>query len=57
MNKIKLKTIICLILMISFLIMSFISNSEVDSKLYAALGIITGAFSYKFVSSSNTSTK
>lgn len=49
-----LKTIVCLVLMITFLIMTFITDVPADGKLFASLGIITGAFALKFISIQNT---
>lgn len=53
MNLIVIKTSVCLILMIAFLIMAFITKNVVNSQLFASLGIITGALTLKFLSTKN----
>ncbi|WP_185964778.1 hypothetical protein [Flavobacterium franklandianum] len=47
MNLIVLKTSFCLILMIAFLIMAFITKDVVNSQLFAILVIIIGALASK----------
>lgn len=49
-----IKTIFCLVVMIAFLIMAFISSDASNEQLFASLGIITGAFTTKFISTQNT---
>lgn len=50
MRSIVTKTIFCLILMIAFLMIAFITNDVISRHLFASLGIIMGAFTSKFVS-------
>ena len=50
MRSIVTKTIFCLILMIVFLMIAFITNDVISRQLFASLGIIVGAFTSKFVS-------
>lgn len=54
MKFIVIKTIFCLVLMIAFIIMAFISSDASNELLFASLGIITGAFTTKFISTQNT---
>ena len=56
MMLIVIKTSLCLVLMIAFLIMAFVTKDVVNSQLFASLGIITGAYASKFVSTQNTTT-
>jgi hypothetical protein len=56
MNLIVIKTSICLVLMIVFLIISFTTKDVLNSQLSASLGIISGAFAFKFLSTNNTTT-
>jgi hypothetical protein len=44
MNLIVIKIFFCLVLMIAFLIMAFITKDISNSQLFASLGIITGTF-------------
>lgn len=50
MKFIETKTSFCLILMIVFLIIAFITNDVIMRQLFVSLGIILGAFSLKFIS-------
>ena len=56
MNLIVIKTILCLVSAIAFLIMAFITKDVVNNQLFASLGIITLAYASKFVSTKNTTT-
>jgi hypothetical protein len=50
MNFLITKTILCLVLMMVFLMIAVISNDVINRQLFASLGIITGAFTSKFLS-------
>jgi hypothetical protein len=50
MKFIGKKTSLCLILMILFLLIAFMTNDVIIRQLFVSLGIILGAFSLKFVS-------
>jgi len=50
MNFLLTKTILCLILMMVFLMIAIISTDVINRQLFASLGIITGAFTSKFIS-------
>lgn len=56
MNLTVIKPSLCLILMIAFLIMAFITKDVVNSHLFTSLGIVTGTFASKFASNQNTTT-
>jgi len=49
MNFLVTKTIFCLVLMMAFLIIAVITNDVINRQLFASLGIITGAFTSKFI--------
>jgi len=49
MNFLVTKTIFCLVLMMAFLIIAIITNDYINRQLFASLGIITGAFTSKFI--------
>lgn len=53
MNLIVLKISFCLVLMIAFLIMAFITKNVVNSLLFATLVIIMGALASKHLSLKN----
>jgi len=53
MNLIVVKTSFCLVLMIAFLLMAFITKDVVNSQLFVALVIITGALASKHLSPKN----
>jgi len=57
MNLIVLKTSFCLVLMIAFLIMVFITKDLIDSQLFVPLVIILGALALKSLSPKNTKIK
>jgi len=57
MNLIVLKTSFCLVLMIAFLIMVFITKDLIDSQLFVALVIIIGAVALKSLSPKNPKIK
>ena len=50
MKFIGKKTSLCLILMILFLLIAFMTNDVIIRQLFVSLGIILVAFSLKFVS-------
>lgn len=50
MNLKVLKTSFCLVVMIAFLMMSFVTKDVFINQLFIALVIITGAIIYKYVS-------
>jgi hypothetical protein len=54
MNVVIIKTTISLALMIAFLTIPFITNDTKNGQLFASLGIITGAYACKFLSTHNT---
>ncbi len=56
MNLTEIKSIFYLVLMIAFLIMAFTTKDIVNRQLFASLGIITGAFVTKSLSTQNTTT-
>lgn len=51
-----LKTFFCLVLLIAFLVMAFITKEVIYSRLAASLGIIMGAYAFQFFSTKTTST-
>jgi hypothetical protein len=53
MNLIVIKTSFCLVLMIAFLIIAFITKDVVNSQLLVALVILIGAVASKNLSSKN----
>ena len=53
MNLIVLKTSFCLVLMIAFLIMAFITKDVVNRQLFVALVVIIGALASKYLSPKN----
>lgn len=53
MNLIELKTGLCLVLMIDFLIMAFITKDIFISQLFVALVLIIGALASKYLSLKN----
>lgn len=53
MNIIETKTIFCLILMIAFLTTAFLTNNIIEGHLFASLGVISGSFVSKFISTQN----
>jgi hypothetical protein len=50
MNAVTLKTSLFLTLMIVFIVIAFITDDPVNGQLYASLGIITGSYANKFIS-------
>jgi hypothetical protein len=53
MNTALMKTLFCLLLMVAVLVMAFITKDVVNSKLFASLGIIIGAFGSHNLSTCN----
>lgn len=54
MKLIEIKTTICLVFMIVFGIMAFLTKDVLNSELFASIGIISGALLSKFMSTQNT---
>lgn len=50
MDFLTLKTIFCVILMVLALMTAFTTNDIIDGHLYASLGVISGTFVSKFIS-------
>ncbi len=48
-----LKSIVCFVFMMALLLLAFLTNDDVDSKLFASIGIITGALASKGLSMQN----
>jgi hypothetical protein len=46
MNITLIKTFLCLMLMIIFVIMAIITKDIINSKLFASLGLITGTIAF-----------
>jgi hypothetical protein len=53
MNTMIIKTIFIMVVMVSFLIIAFITKDAVNSQLFVSLGIIAGAFALKHLSPKN----
>ena len=56
MSREILKTAVGLLLMIGFLVMAFLSKDVAYSKILTSLGILTGSFIFRFLSTHNTTT-
>ncbi len=54
MNFNAIKTSFCFVLMIAFILMSFISEDVINSQLFAASAIISGALTSKFLSATKS---
>ena len=46
MNMTNIKVGFCLVLMIGFLLMAFVTKDVINSNLFASLGIIAGSFAF-----------
>ena len=57
MNGIVLKTSLCFVLMIAFLIMAFVTKNVNASQLFVCLVIIIGALTAKHLSSKKSNLK
>lgn len=57
MKNIVLKDSICIVLMIVFLAMAFITKDVINSKLFASLSLIAGAFAFHNLSTQNQTKK
>lgn len=53
MNLIELKTSFCLLVMIIFIIMAFLTKDVSHSQLFAAVAILIGALATKYISPKN----
>ena len=53
MKLIEIKTTICQVFLIVFVIMSFMTKDILNSQLFASIGIIAGALLSKFMSTQN----
>jgi hypothetical protein len=53
MNTALMKTLFCLLLMVTVLVMAFFTKDVINSKLFASLGIIIGALGFHNLSTSN----
>ena len=54
MKLIEIKTTICQVFLIVFVIMSFMTKDILNSQLFASIGIIAGALLSKFMSTQNS---
>jgi hypothetical protein len=54
MKLIEIKTTICQVFLIVFVIMSFMTKDVLNSQLFASIGIIAGALLSKFMSTQNS---
>ncbi len=57
MNFIAIKTIFCLIIMVTFLVMAFFTKDASNVQLFASFGIIMGALANKSLSGNSKSEK
>jgi len=52
-NSVVIKACVCLVLMVAFLIMAFITKDIISSKIFTSLGLVTGTFAFYNLSAYN----